>query len=128
MTNGAITFNAKDGPPTLTIDGITVTGTPGQTFAGDHGTLTVTGYTYDAATGNGTITYQYVLGDNTSGDSTNDQFAISIADQDGDTTAATLTIAIIDDVPSISVVAAAPNKDVRSQPTWNVALVSVLSA
>ena len=109
LTQGAITFNAKDGPPVLTIDNTPVTGVAGQAIPGQHGTLTVTGYTYDPVSGNGTLTYEYRLTDNTSGDNTVDDFPVSITDRDGDNTSATLTIAIVDDEPTISVTAAAPN-------------------
>ncbi|HTD89408.1 MAG TPA: retention module-containing protein, partial [Burkholderiales bacterium] len=97
-TTGAITFNAKDGPAVVTLDGVAVTGTPGQTFAGEHGLLTVTGYSVDPVTGNGALTYSYTLTQNTAGDTTFDDFAVVVTDKDGDPASATLKINIVDDV------------------------------
>src|SRR5690606_8463343 len=65
----------------------------GQTFNGSHGVLTITSISA------GSIGYSYTLTDNTSGDATFDDFAISVEDQDGDTDTGTLTIDIVDDVP-----------------------------
>lgn len=107
--SGAMTFTAKDGLESFTVGGAVVTGVAGQTISGDHGTLTVTGFTYDALTGEGTLTYSYTLTDNTSGDATTDEFAVLVTDKDGDSSSGTLTVAITDDVPSISVTTAQPN-------------------
>ncbi|MBA3511969.1 DUF5801 repeats-in-toxin domain-containing protein [Sphingomonas sp.] len=95
-TSGTIRFTPGDAPAVVRIDGIIVTGTVGQTFLGDHGVLTITGY--NAATG--TITYSYTLTDNTSGDNTEDSFAVSVTDADGDVASGNLVIDIIDDVPT----------------------------
>src|SRR5206468_3232264 len=96
-TAGTITFTPGDAPAVVTIDGVAVTGTVGQTFAGTYGTLTITGY--NAATG--TITYSYTLTTNTNGDTTHDDFTVVVTDADGDSTApATLVINIVDDVPT----------------------------
>ncbi|HYC95465.1 MAG TPA: Ig-like domain-containing protein, partial [Sphingomicrobium sp.] len=92
-TAGAITYTAPDGPATITIDGVAVT-TVGQTFAGSFGTLTVT------SIAGGSIGYSYTLADNTSGNATSDDFAISVTDADGDVANDTLVINIIDDVPT----------------------------
>jgi len=80
----------------VTIDGVAVTGTIGQPFVGDHGTLVITGYDANA----GTITYTYTLTESTNGDNTSDSFSVSVTDVDGDHADGTLTINIIDDVPS----------------------------
>ncbi|MEH6715470.1 Ig-like domain-containing protein, partial [Parasphingorhabdus flavimaris] len=91
-TAGTISYNAADGPATVTINGVAVTAI-GQTFAGASGTLTITGIA------NGAVTYSYTLADNTSGDNISDDFAVVITDQDGDSASGTLSIAIIDDAP-----------------------------
>ncbi len=91
-TAGTITFDAPDGPGTVTIDGVAVTAV-GQTFVGSSGTLTITGIT------NGAITYSYTLADNSSGDATSDSFAIVVTDIDGDISNGVLAIDIIDDAP-----------------------------
>jgi VCBS repeat-containing protein len=95
-TNGTIHFTQGDAPATVKIDGVTVTGVVGQTFVGDHGTLTITGYN----AGTGTITYSYTLTESTSGDNTSDSFNIVVTDSDGDTASGTLNINIVDDVPT----------------------------
>ena len=94
-TAGTITFTPGDGPATVTIGGIVVTGTAGQTISGSFGTLVID--SYDA---NGSIGYHYTLTTNTSGDTTSDNFAVVVTDQDGDSSSGTLTIAIVDDVPT----------------------------
>ena len=91
-TAGTISYDAADGPATVTINGVAVTAI-GQTFAGASGTLTITGIA------NGAVTYSYTLADNTSGDNISDDFAVVITDQDGDSASGTLTISIIDDAP-----------------------------
>jgi VCBS repeat-containing protein len=53
-TNGVITFNAEDGPAVVAIDGVVVAGA-GQTFEHPNGILTITSYSYDPGTGNGSI-------------------------------------------------------------------------
>ncbi|QFT76811.1 DUF5801 repeats-in-toxin domain-containing protein [Erythrobacter sp. THAF29] len=94
-TAGSFTFTAPDAPGIVTIDGVEVTGV-GQTFTGSSGTLEITGIT------NGSISYTYTLGTNTSGDDTSDSFTIRVTDADGDFSEDDLEIAIIDDVPAAS--------------------------
>ena len=67
----------------------------GQHIAGASGTLTIT--SDDLATGH--IGYSYTLTDNTSGDTTHDDFSVVVTDTDGDTATATLTVHIVDDCP-----------------------------
>ncbi|TPM26058.1 type I secretion C-terminal target domain-containing protein, partial [Mesorhizobium sp. B2-3-5] len=92
-TTGSITYTAPDGPATVTIGGLAVSAV-GQTFAGSFGTLTITSI---AA---GSVGYSYTLTTNTSGDTTHDDFAVSVTDADGDHNDKTLTINIVDDVPT----------------------------
>ena len=93
FTAGTIAFGAPDGPGIVTIDGAAVT-TVGQTFSGSFGTLTIT------SIADGAIGYDYELTTNTNGDDTKDNFAIIVSDVDGDSAPGTLTIDIVDDVPS----------------------------
>ena len=94
-TAGVINFTPGDTPAVVTINGTAVTGTVGQTFAGTYGTLTITGTTA------GTVSYSYTLADNTSGNTTHDDFSVVVTDADGDATPAqTLSIDIVDDVPT----------------------------
>ncbi|MXP14759.1 tandem-95 repeat protein, partial [Altererythrobacter confluentis] len=93
FTAGTIGFTAPDSPATVTINGVAVASV-GQTFTGSFGTLTITSVT------NGVIGYSYELTTNTNGDSTADSFAVVVTDVDGDSTPGTLTIDIVDDVPT----------------------------
>lgn len=93
-TAGTIIVDSPDGVGSVTINGVLVTGAIGQVINGEFGTLTITGF-------NGSnILYSYTLTDNTSGDNTHDDFTVVLTDPDGDTATATLTIDIIDDVPT----------------------------
>ena len=93
LTSGTIAYTAPDGPASVTIDGVAITAV-GQTFTGSFGTLTIT------SIANGVIGYDYLLTTNTSGNATFDDFAVVVTDKDGDSTPGTLTINIVDDVPS----------------------------
>lgn len=105
-TTGTIVFQAQDGLQSITIDGIgdagnqsavTITaGSVGTVIHGQYGDLTITSVNF--ATGE--IGYSYVLKDNTSGDNTADHFNVVVTDSDGDTATATLTVHIVDDVPT----------------------------
>ena len=102
-TSGTITFTAVDGVGSVSIGGVTVTpGSLPQTISSDAtGTLVVTGYSFNAATGEGSITYAYTLIDNTlDGDGTTVSFALVITDADGDAATDTLDIDIVDDTPT----------------------------
>ncbi|MEP5938639.1 MAG: DUF5801 repeats-in-toxin domain-containing protein [Erythrobacter sp.] len=99
-TGATITFESPDGVDTITIDGtpIDVENLP-QTIIVDGGTLVITDVTYDPETGDGTITYDFTLDDNTDGDDTTVEFDIEVTDLDGDTAEDTVVINVIDDVP-----------------------------
>ena len=92
--SGTIVFTAEDGLDSIAINGTNVTAV-GQHIAGQFGTITITGI--DLA--NGQVTYSYTLGDNTSGDATQDVFNVVVTDHDGDTATGSLTVHIIDDLP-----------------------------
>ncbi|MBD3729595.1 MAG: lysis protein, partial [Sphingomonadales bacterium] len=93
-TVGVITYDAPDGVASVEINGVVVTG-PGQTIDFPEGTLTVVGFDPD----NGTLTYDFTLADNTSGDNTTVSFDVTVTDTDGDSDTATVTITIVDDAP-----------------------------
>jgi hypothetical protein len=94
---GAISFSS-DGVQSVSLGGHLLSSTP-QTFAdGTTGTLTAS-YTFNAATGKGTITYTYKLLDNTAGIPST-SFAVVVTDADGGTNPpASLVIKIMDDAP-----------------------------
>jgi len=93
-TAGTIIIDSPDGVASVTINGVLVTGVVGQVIPGEFGNLTITGFSGQ------NILYSYTLTDNTSGDDTHDDFSVVLTDEDGDTATATLTIDIIDDVPT----------------------------
>ncbi len=100
-TGGLIIYNSPDGVSSIVITGfggdeLIITGPAqvGQTVTGQYGTLTITSVV------DGQIGYSYTLADNTSGDATHDDFSVVLTDEDGDTASATLTINVIDDVPT----------------------------
>ena len=100
-TGATVTFNSPDGVESVTVNGVAIDpdGLP-QTIADDEtGTLVITDYTYDPVTGDGTITYDYTLGDNTSGDDTSVSFEFVVTDLDGDEASDDLVITIVDDAP-----------------------------
>ncbi len=97
-TSGTIAFTSPDGVQTVSLGGHLLTETP-QTFSDATGSMTAS-YSYDAATGAGSIAYSYTLTDNTLTDPSNVSFAVAVTDKDGDSApAGNLTIAIIDDAP-----------------------------
>jgi hypothetical protein len=96
-TFGQIVFTSGDGLQSITVDGVAITGASvGTTIQGQFGTMTITSVNLAA----GTIGYTYSLTDNTSGDNTADHFTVIVTDTSGDVATATLTVDIIDDVPT----------------------------
>jgi hypothetical protein len=94
---GTISFTSPDGVQTVSLGGHALTGTS-QTFTDATGSLTAS-FTFNTATGKGTITYSYTLLDNTLGVG-NANFAVVITDRDGDSNPpADLVIKIVDDAP-----------------------------
>ena len=93
-TTGSIIVDSPDGVASITVNGVTLTGSPGQSITTGTGVLTL------GSLSNGLIPYTYTLSDNTSGDTTADVFTVIVTDPDGDTATATLSVNIIDDVPT----------------------------
>src|SRR3546814_13610852 len=84
---GGVTLNPGALPQTISSDGT--------------GTLVVTGYNYDPATGEGSVAYVYTLTDNTlDADGTTVSFDLTITDADGDAASDTLDIRIVDAAPT----------------------------
>src|SRR5262249_47472644 len=85
-----------DAPPAPSPINAQATTAIGQTITGSFGTLTVT-----SINPAGSVGYSYTLADNTSGDTTHDDFTVVVTDKDGDATPpATLRINIVDDHPT----------------------------
>ncbi|MGK8176816.1 retention module-containing protein [Aeromonas dhakensis] len=113
--SGIFTFSAADGVQSLTLGGVvlitngqTITSFP-QTIASPLGNqLTVTGINYNPATGTGSVSYSYTLNDSeTHTQPANDaslveSFNVVLVDPDGDTANGSLDVAILDDVPSVT--------------------------
>ncbi|MFM5104129.1 hypothetical protein ACEUA1_20455, partial [Aeromonas veronii] len=105
---GSFNISAPDGVQTLSVGGISlvsggVAASLPQSVATPLGnTLTITGY--DAATG--LVSYSYSLLDNeahANGNGNNslfEDFAVTLVDSDGDTANNTLSVQIVDDVPT----------------------------
>ena len=103
---GTFTISAPDGVQSLTVGGLNVisngvfAAVSGSTLLGN--TLAITGY--DAPTG--TVTYTYTLNDNEAhapGSGKNSLFedlTVSLTDRDGDNSTGSLSVNIIDDVPT----------------------------
>src|SRR5574338_318632 len=99
-TSGTISFSSPDGISLISLGGHALS-TSSQTFAdGTTGSLTAS-YTYNAATGLGTISYSYTLLDNTLSDPSSRSFAVVVTDTDGDSApAGNLVINVTDDAPT----------------------------
>src|SRR5262245_13591206 len=99
-TSGTISFTSPDGVSKVELGGLTLTvsGTQ-QTIADATGRLTAS-FSYNPATGQGTISYTYTLLDNTIG-TPSVSFAVAVTDADGDRTpGGNLVIGIVDDAPA----------------------------
>ncbi|MEL1249641.1 beta strand repeat-containing protein, partial [Aurantiacibacter gilvus] len=101
-TSATVIFNSPDGVADLSVNDVSIDqgNLPQTVISDDTGVLVITEVTYDPVTGDGTITYEYTLVDNTAGDDTSVSFELSVTDLDGDTASDTLTITIVDDEPS----------------------------
>ncbi|NKF29520.1 MULTISPECIES: retention module-containing protein [unclassified Pseudomonas] len=105
--SGTFTITALDGVTTLTIGGIAVVtngvaaGFPQSIVTPLGSTLTITGF--NAATG--VVSYSYTLVDNEAHPTANganvlnEQFAVTVVDDNGTTANATLDVNIVDDLP-----------------------------
>ncbi|MFU1504296.1 retention module-containing protein [Aeromonas veronii] len=109
--SGVFTFNAPDGVQTLAIGAIqlisngTVVALPVSIETPLGNGLQITAITYDPVTGNGSVSYSYTLLDNeahqqpASDLQLGESLTVTLTDDDGDTTSATLDIVVLDDVP-----------------------------
>ncbi len=108
-TNGSFTINAPDGVAAVTIGGVVVISNgalTGNAITTALGVLQVTGF--NAVTGE--VSYTYTLVNPADHDAVQgpnggqfDNFQVVVTDTDGDAASATLSVQIIDDVPSLSV-------------------------
>ncbi|MBM0491436.1 retention module-containing protein [Aeromonas jandaei] len=113
--SGTFTFNAPDGVQLLSVGGLQLISNgalvtlPQSVDTPLGNTLQITAITYDPVTGNGTVTYSYTLLDNeahqqpANDTQLGENLVVTLTDDDGDTTSATLDITVLDDVPSQSV-------------------------
>ncbi|WP_343809115.1 Ig-like domain-containing protein, partial [Alteraurantiacibacter aestuarii] len=100
--SGTITFISPDGVGSVSVGGTTIDpgNLPQIVIADTTGTLIITDYQYDPATGQGSITYTYTLNDNTSDtDGTTIPVEVIVTDLDGDVASDILEIHVIDDAP-----------------------------
>ena len=123
---GTFTISAPDGVQTLIIGGLSAitngvfVSVSGATPLGNSLAITA----YDAVTG--TVSYTYTLNDNeahAAGSGTNSLFedlAVSLTDRDGDNSTSTLSVNIIDDVPTAVVDTDSVTEDGLTVATGNV--------
>ena len=104
-TTGRFVIRTPDGLGSVDIGGTTVTpaqlaglGTAPLTIVTDKGLITLTGF--DPATG--AVSYSYTLTGRQphAGGEVTDDIAVTVRDRDGDATAGTLRVLVIDDVPT----------------------------
>ena len=96
-TVGSISYTPGDGPDTITVGGVTIT-TVGQTINGTHGVLTIT----SIDTVNHTVGYSYTLTSpvtNGASIEPDENFAVTVTDQDHTTVNAAIVINAVDDHP-----------------------------
>jgi len=103
MADGTIAFTSHDGVGAVSLGGhaLSSDSSAPTVFAdGTRGSVSAY-YTYDAATGAGTIHYAYTLVDNTLSDPDSASFAVVVTDADGQDSTGThnLVIDIVDDAP-----------------------------
>ncbi|PNF74892.1 type I secretion target, partial [Stutzerimonas degradans] len=123
FASGSFTLADTDGLDDLqsvTINGKTVAigDLQGETFAGDHGTLTVTAY--NAATGVASYTYELTEATTDGAGTETDTFSLSVTDGTGSSTPASLVIEIVDDVPRAVADSASVGEDSVTAITGNV--------
>ena len=101
-TGAVIRFSSPDGLDSVTLNGVVIDpdNLPQTIIDDGTGTLIVTDFDYDPVTGEGSITYDFTLNDNTSGDDTSVEIDIVVTDLDGDVAEDVLVINIVDDTPT----------------------------
>jgi VCBS repeat-containing protein len=132
-TTGTVAITAADGLQSIVVGGTTLalgqlnglTNAP-LTIETDKGTLMLTGFTpeiVDGITRGGQLDYSYTLkaAQNQPGlDESTDPIALTVTDAGGGTSTGTLTVRIIDDVPTATNDAAEVTEDQASTVTGNV--------
>ena len=92
LTFGTLTFTAPDGPATVTINGVVVTGV-------DQEIEMPTGTFFILSIGSNSIEYAFLLKDNVTGSSSTQPVEVTVTDRDGDSSSASFVIEVIDDKP-----------------------------
>jgi large repetitive protein len=91
ITYGVIGFDAPDGPASIMVNGVLLTGEV-QEITLPQGVLYILGV------GNGGFEYSFVLTDNVNGPAT-ETITVTITDRDGDSVTSSFEIEIVDDAP-----------------------------
>ncbi|RDD31333.1 hypothetical protein CR161_11840, partial [Prosthecochloris sp. ZM] len=120
VVTSSFTITAPDGLASITVEDETAgdmviteselvaSATTNITIDTEYGTLVINGYTPNATTGGGVVSYTYSLDDNTldhgpgnnGNDTVLDSIGITVTDTDGDESNDTLDIQVVDDVPT----------------------------
>ncbi|WP_050514356.1 retention module-containing protein, partial [Aeromonas finlandensis] len=110
--SGTFTFNAPDGVQSLVVGGLqlvsngAVVALPQSVDTPLGNALQITAINYDPVTGAGSVTYSYTLLDNEAHQQPatdlqlGESLTVTLTDDDGDTTSATLDIVVLDDNPT----------------------------
>ncbi len=115
--SGSMLISARDGVQSITVNGVTVVSGEALTdtleIATDEGVLTVTGFTFDAASGEGVLEFKFDLSNNTlehkgeaGENSIGHVFTVTLTDPDNESASADIFVEVVDDIPEMGEVAA----------------------
>ncbi len=115
--SGSMLISARDGVQNIAINGVTVVSGEALTdtleIATDEGVLTVTGFTFDAASGSGVLEFKFDLSNNTlehkgeaGENSIGHVFTVTLTDPDNESASADIFVEVVDDIPEMGEVAA----------------------
>ena len=113
IDTGSFTVTVPDGLASITVGGTVVTASdlenvgtmPIAPITTQYGKLTITGYSYNATTEMGTVSYSYELTDHTKdhvtqgNDTVSETISLQVTDADGSTDTGSITATVVDDVP-----------------------------
>ncbi len=108
--SGSMLISARDGVQSIAINGVTVVSGEALTdtleIATDEGVLTVTGFTFDAASGEGVLEFKFDLSNNTlehegvqGENGIGHVFTVTVTDIDSESASADIFVEVVDDMP-----------------------------
>ena len=134
IDTGSFTVKVPDGLASITVGGTVVTAselenvdtTPIAPVTTQYGKLTITGYSYNATTEVGTVSYSYELTDHTTDHSTqgsdtvSETISLQVTDADGSTDTGSIKAMVKDDVPEAQADTDSVTEDGQLTATGNV--------